>query len=71
MAKPLNCDMVVDKLYKGLEGRIAYIIIQRRLLEKQKVDLRIILLGGSSVGKTTLVFTQKQIDGGTCRRTNR
>jgi len=31
------------------------VVIQRRLLEKQKLDLRIILLGGCGVGKSTLV----------------
>jgi hypothetical protein len=59
MAKALSCDMMIDKLYKGLKGKIAYILMQRKLLEKQKLDLRIILLGGSSVGKTTLVLHPK------------
>jgi len=55
MSKALNSDMLIDKLYAGIKGRIAYLLIQRRLLEKQKLDLRIILLGGHSVGKTTLM----------------
>lgn len=56
MAKSLNCDIMIDKLYNGLKGKIVYILMQRKLLEKQKLDLRIILLGGYSVGKSTLVI---------------
>lgn len=55
MAKSLNCDILIDKLYDGLEGKVAYILLQRKLVEKQKLDLRVILLGGYSVGKSTLV----------------
>jgi len=47
--------MKIKKLYKGIKGKIAYISIRRRLLEKQKLDSRIILLGGYNVGKSTLV----------------
>ena len=55
MTKALNADMMIDKLYTGLNGKMVYVLIQRRLLEKQKLDIRIILLGGFSVGKSTLV----------------
>lgn len=55
MTKALNTDMIIDKVYNGQKGKFAEILIQRKLLEKQKLDVRIILLGGGSVGKSTLV----------------
>lgn len=55
MSKNLNTEMILDKIYFGQKGKIAEVIIQRKLLEKQKLDLRILLLGGASVGKSTLV----------------
>ena len=61
--------MMLDKLYLGDKGKIAYILVQRRLLEKQKLDLRIILLGGYTVGKSTLVsLLINRTDGSSCRR---
>jgi len=56
MAKTLNADLILDKYYQGRKGKLVYMLVQKRLLEKQKIDLRVILLGGSSVGKTTAVF---------------
>lgn len=61
--------MMLDKLYLGDKGKIAYILVQRRLLEKQKLDLRIILLGGYTVGKSTLVsLLINRTDGSSCGR---
>lgn len=56
MTTILKTDMIIDRIYHGQQGLIADVVIQRRLLEKQKLDLRIILLGGTNVGKSTLVF---------------
>ena len=55
MTHNLNTEMILDKLYYGQKGKIAEVLVQRKLLEKQKLDVRIILLGGASVGKSTLV----------------
>ncbi len=55
MAKSQDANMIIEKLYNGQSGKIVFVLFQKRLLEMQKLDVRVILLGGTSVGKSTLV----------------
>lgn len=50
-----KADVVVLKMSIGLQGKIAQLMVRQNIIEGVKLDIRILLLGDSGVGKSTLV----------------
>lgn len=66
MAQRNKADVVVLKMQLGLKGKIAQLMVRQNIKEGIKLDIRILLLGDSGGGKSTLisVLTNGELDNG-------
>lgn len=66
MANINKADVVVLKMSVGLQGKIAQLIVRQNIKEGIKLDIRVLLLGDSGVGKSTVVsvLTNGELDNG-------
>ena len=51
----LNAELKILRIIKGKEGRIAEVMIKKHLPQELRLSLRIIMLGDTNVGKSTLI----------------
>ncbi len=61
MAGNLNAEMDINHIKMGKKGKTAEVMVRENRIEGIKLDLRVILLGGFNVGKSTLVYYKLQL----------
>ena len=55
MASNLKAELLVVGINTGIKGKIAEIIVRKEIKDGVNMDIRIILLGESGSGKTSLL----------------
>ena len=56
IARDIKAEIKILEIFNGIEGKVALIMVGYPLRDRQKLEIRIILLGNLGVGKSTLVF---------------
>ena len=66
MAKKLKVEIGIVGVSEGVEGKTAEVVVRRGIKNGVKLDIRILLLGKTGHGKTTLlgVLTSGKLDDG-------
>jgi len=59
MAEIVDSEVVNVEVFKGLEGKIAKVFIKRKVAKSVPAEFRVIFIGPSGVGKTTLIGVLK------------